>query len=354
MASELIGQKEAEAPRTKISEIYVRGKWVAAPALVVDDKSIVVRGKWLKTAVIRSEEWLETEVQDPERCIRLLRMQGSPVGRADIFTFTQMPTQTTPKYDYPMEWDSVAAIRLVSLKEWWEGLPQATRKNVRRSQKRGVVVTVKQFDDGVVAGLVAINNESPVRQGERNVQYGKTFEQVKKDHSSFLDRSDIVCAYFGHELVGFLKMVYRGKVASILNLLPSARHDDKRPANALISEAVELCAAKGVSHLTYGMFNYGNKHDSPLREFKIRNGFGEILVPRYYVPLTTWGAVCMKLRLHRGLIGILPHKVITAGIRARAQLYEVKRLISRCSSMLEQPNRIRQMGRSNPPAGSKL
>ena len=92
MASELIGQKEAEAPRTKISEIYVRGKWVAAPALVVDDKSIVVRGKWLKTAVIRSEEWLETEVQDPERCIRLLRMQGSPVGRADIFTFTQMPT----------------------------------------------------------------------------------------------------------------------------------------------------------------------------------------------------------------------------------------------------------------------
>ena len=121
-----------------------------------------------------------------------------------------------------------------------------------------------------------------------------------------------------------MKIVYRGEVASILNFLPKASHDDKRPANALVAKAVELCAAKGVSYLTYGMFNYGNKHDSPLREFKIRNGFGEVLVPRFYVPLTGWGALCMKLQLHRGALGILPHRVITLGVAARAKWNNVK------------------------------
>jgi hypothetical protein len=79
-----------------------------------------------------------------------------------------------------------------------------------------------------------------------------------------------------------------------------------------------------VKYVTYGLFNYGNKHDSPLREFKIRNGFGEILVPRYYVPLTAWGAVCMKLKIHRGLLGILPHRVITLGLAARARWNKIR------------------------------
>jgi hypothetical protein len=55
-----------------------------------------------------------------------------------------------------------------------------------------------------------------------------------------------------------------------------------------------------------------------LREFKIRNGFKEILIPRYFVPITAWGRVCLKANLHRGLIGILPHSVISVGVRVRA------------------------------------
>src|SRR5438876_138550 len=119
-----------------ISEIYVRGKWVAVPALVVDGKTIAVRGGWLKTAVVRSEEWLETEVENPDRCITELKRQQPNGERADIFTFMQKLPATLPKYKYPMEWDSVAAIHLVSFKEWWKSLPQATRKNVRRAEKR--------------------------------------------------------------------------------------------------------------------------------------------------------------------------------------------------------------------------
>lgn len=344
-----------ERTQPKVSntmEISLKGTWVRVPTLEVEDKSIVVTGRIVRRAVVHDEEWLQSDLKDPENCIRQLKQQRSDALYADIFTFSQKLPITTPRFSYHLEWDSVAAIRLISFKDWWEKLPQETRKNVRRAQKRGVVVRVTPFDDQLVKGIVEVNNDTPVRQNVRFAHYGKTFEQVKKDHSAFVDRSDFICAYVGDELTGFLKIVYRGDIASILQLLPKSSHSDKRPANALVARAVELCEAKGISHLTYGMFNYGNKGDSPLREFKVRNGFEEILVPRYYVPLTKWGKTCMKLNLHRGLHGILPHRVITIGVNLRARLYDLQRRTGRCSSMPEQPNSIRQTECSNPPAGS--
>ncbi len=257
-----------------------------------------------------------------------------------------------PQYPYAMEWESVAAIHVTGFKDWWESLPQETRKNVRRSQKRGVVVQVRKFDDELLRDMHALNNDSPVRQGKVFTHYGKTLEQTARDKVDHLERSDYVCAYFEKELIGVLKLVYRGEIASILTFLPKASHSDKRPANAIISKAVEICEEKGLSYLTYGMFNYGNKRHTPLREFKIRNGFGEVMVPRFYLPLNAKGAVCVKLKLHRGLIGLLPHGVITVLVNVRAKLYNF--YLSRCSSTSERPNRTRQMERSIPPAGSKL
>ena len=272
-------------------EISVKGQWVKVPALDMDGKQIISRGNWLKTAVVHDETWLETELENPELCVKKLGDKGSHGLRADIFSFTQKPSGTAPKYSYPVEWDSVAAIRLPSFKDWWEKLPQEARKNVRRSQKRGVTIKVKSFDDDLIGGISDVNNDSATRQGVRNTYFGKTIDQVRRDYSAFVDRSDFVCAYLGDEMVGFLKIVYRKETASIINLTPKPSHSDKRPANALVAKAVELCEQKGVSVITYGMFNYGNKRDSPLREFKVRNGFEEILVPRYYVPLTSWGTL---------------------------------------------------------------
>lgn len=335
-------------------EISVKGKWVRVPTFDIRGKKIAVKGRWVKVAYIHDEWWLETELEDTGACVKRLKEQRSVGLKADIFTFTQKMPGSLPKYQYAIEWDSVAAARTASFKDWWEKLPQESRKNVRRSQKRGAVVVVKSFDDDLVRGIVGVNNDSPTRQGVPNAHYGKTFDQVKKDHSSFLERSDFICAYFENELIGFLKIVYKGDVAAILNLAVKASHNDKRPANALIAKAVELCETRGVSYLTYGMFNYGNKRDSPLREFKSRNGFEEALTPRFYIPLTGWGKLSMKIGLHRGLLGILPHSVITFGVNARARWYNFRQFISRCSSMLERPNRIRQTECSNPPAGSKL
>lgn len=333
-------------------EISVKGKWINVPALRVDENVLIVKGKRVKTAVIEAEEWLETEIASPEACVRALKEQRSGGLRADIFAFSQKIPDAKPRYSYVLNWDSYAYVHVTRFDDWWTKLPQETRKNVRRSQKRGVTITVREMDDALVEDLVDLNNDSPIRQGKRFTHYGKTFEQVKKDQMSFLDRSDYICAYVEEELVGVLKLVYRGDSASILTLLSKPSHADKRPSNALLAKAVELCEAKGVPYLVYGKLNYGNKKDSSLRDFKIRHGFEEILLPRYYVPLTLWGSLCVKLGVHRGLIGVLPPGVIAAGVSVRGRCYSLWQVIRRCSSTVERSNRNRQTERSSPPAGS--
>ena len=331
-------------------EISVRGKWVRVPAFEFSDKTIVVRGKWIKVARIHDEPWLESELKDPVGCLEGLR-RWKP--QADVFTFAQMPPGRPAEYPYHQELDSIAVVRLNGFEAWWEALPQETRKNVRRAERRGVRVEIKAFDDDLVREITKLNDSSSVRQGRRYTHYGKSFEQVKRDHLSFLDRSEFLCAYFENILIGYIKLVYRGKIASILNILTDEAHSDKRPANALMKLAVERCAQRGLTHLTYGFFHYGNKRDTSITQFKVRHGFEEALVPRYFVPLTARGRICISLGLHRGLLGILPNSVLTKGVALRAKWYTVSEwFASRCSSTPERSNSNRQMGRSIPPAGS--
>lgn len=308
-------------------EISVLGEWCTVPALNVNGTAIIVDRKWPRIARVVDEEWLEDELQNPGLCVQALKQKDTPRAlRADIFTFAQKLPLTTPKYPFHMEWDSLAAIRLTSFKDWWENLPQESRKNARRSQKRGVEVRVREFDDDLVREIVELSKDSPIRQGKRFTHYGKSFEQVKKDQSTHLGRCDFICAYAEKELIGLLKVVYRRDVASVLIFLPKASQQDKRPANALMAKMVEVCEAKGISYLTYGMFNYGNKRKSSLLEFKIRNGFEEILVPRFYVPLTVWGELSLRLGLHRGIVGLLPSAVLNLAVRAREKWYTMRRL----------------------------
>lgn len=333
-------------------EVRVKGRWIAVPAVNFDGKKLIATGKWLRTAKVRGEEMMEKELENPEACVNKLKDEASAALKADIFTFTQKIPETHPKYFYHVEWESVAAIHLTSFREWWEGLPQETRKNVRRSQKRGVTVRTNEFNDDLIQAIRQVNDESPLRQGMRNGYFGKTHEETKKLYGEFKGRCDFICAYFGDELIGFLHLVFRGEVASILNLTTKPSHFDKRPANALMAKMVELCEAKSISHISYGLYNYGNKRDHPLRTFKIRNGFREILMPRFFVPLNSWGRLCMRARFHRGLLGILPHSVITFAAGARSLMYNFAAFMSRCSLTTEQPNSYRRMERSSPPAGS--
>jgi hypothetical protein len=335
------------------TEISLRGRWIRVPSIDVSSKTIAVTGNRLKIARISDEEWLDSDVQDPEFCIQRLREARSHGLRADIFTFTQQLPETSPRYQFHTEQDRIAALRITSFNHWWEKLPQEGRKNVRRAEKRGVVMSVRPLDDDLIRGIVGVNNDTPMRQGIPYIHYGKTFEQVQKDRASFPGRSEYICAHLGTELIGFAKIVYRAASASIIQFLPKQSHADKRPANALLAEIVKRCAERGVPWLVYGMLEYGNKSDSSLAEFKMRNGFEEVLMPRYYVPLTIWGKICMSAGAQRGKIGMLPPKVIAIVVGARSKYYQFKQK-GRCSLMAEQPKSNRQMGCSNPPAGSSL
>lgn len=302
-------------------EVRTKGRWIRIPAIMVGDDTLIATGKRLRIARIRGEEMRAKAIEAPELYLESIK-ENRQILKADIFTFAQKLPATEPRYSYRMEGESIAAITLITFKQWWERLPQESRKNVRRSQKRGVILSIRSLTSDVVEGIRGVNDDSPMRQGVKNAYYGLTSEETVKRYGEFEGRCDFICAYSGEEMIGFLHLVYREDVAAILNLTVKPSQLDKRPANALVAKAVEICESRGISYITYGNYNYGNKRDSSLREFKIRNGFEEILVPRYYVPLTVWGKLCIGMNLHRGLIGILPPSVISVGLRARIMWYK--------------------------------
>jgi len=98
-------------------------------------------------------------------------------------------------------------------------------------------------------------------------------------------------------------------------------HADKRPTNALLAKAVEICCEQRAAYLVYGKYVYGRKENSPVTEFKRRNGFVRLDYPRYYVPLTRRGALAIRCRLHRGLAPLLPERVTDWFLAARAAIY---------------------------------
>ena len=313
---------EGQAMEENTATISHKGKWVKVPAALTNGGTVVVTGRWIKVAAIQDEYWAESELEDPESCIRSLEEHRSRGFKADIFTFAQKLPNITPKYPYPIEWDNVAAIRLSSFEEWWQRLSQETRRNVRTSAKRGVVTRITEFNEGLIRGIMEINNESPIRQARPFHHYGKDFDAVRKDYLSFLERSEFIGAYLQDELIAFMKIVYMGEVAAIMQILSKTRHYDKRAANALIAKAVEHCAKKKCSYLTYIRYRYGKKRKSPLTEFKRRNGFVEIPIPRFYFPLTAKGKISLALKLHRSLVEILPERLIYVLLDLRRKWYE--------------------------------
>ena len=48
---------------------------------------------------------------------------------------------------------------------------------------------------------------------------------------------------------------------TILPILALNAHHDKRPMNALLAKAMEVCVQKGVGWFVYGNYIYGNKKD---------------------------------------------------------------------------------------------
>jgi hypothetical protein len=167
---------------------------------------------------------------------------------------------------------------------------------------------------------MSIYDESPIRQGRPFWHYQKGFNAVKLDNETFLERSEFLGAFLGDELIGFLKVVFVDRIARLMQILAKDAHRDKRPMNALVAKAVQLCEARGCSHLVYGNYQYSQGPDG-LTAFKSRNGFEEILVPRYYLPITAWGCLALRLNLHHGPKALIPDFIQRSFKQLRASFF---------------------------------
>jgi len=301
----------------QLVEIRIRGKDVLVPSVEIDGREIVVTGSLLKVAGFRDEELVQgTLVANPTEYIQRLQSAGL---KADVFCFPQAIDEPTPRFGYPFDLDNVAAADTRDFNRWWESLPQESRKNARRAAKRGVTVGAAVLDDNFVKGIKRIYDESPVRQGMKFWHYGKDLDRVRLENATYLDRSEFIGAYHEGELIGFMKWVYVDKIARIMQILSMSAHYDKRPMNAMLAKAVEICHQKGAHYLIYSKFTFGNKTVSQLSDFKRRNGFSKLEFPRYYAPLTVKGSIAVRLGLHRGLLGMLPPGAVGFLWRVRAK-----------------------------------
>jgi hypothetical protein len=291
-------------------------------ALRFDNRELVIRGTLCRVAHLDADDY--KFLDDPEPVLTELRTSKM---RIDLFTFLQQLPETSPKYPYPFEMDNLAVLSVSTFEHWWtKQVDNKTRNMARKAEKKGVVVREAPFDEVLVTGIREIYNESPVRQGRRFPHYGKSLETVWNMSKTYGDSSVFIGAFDGEKMIGFIKLTIddSGIQAGIMHILSMLRYKEKAPTNALLVQAVRSCADRGVSHLVYSKFAYGKKLRSSLSDFKERNGFQRVDMPRYFVPLTSWGSRAFAMGLHRPIVDRVPENLAAKLRELRSSWYRRK------------------------------
>ena len=85
-----------------------------------------------------------------------------------------------------------------------------------------------------------------------------------------------------------------------------------------------MCAKLEVPFLVYEHFTYGNKVGDSLSHFKEVNGFQRVDVPRYYIPLTGFGRLALRIGLHHRIAERVPESLSAKIRELRRAWYESK------------------------------
>jgi hypothetical protein len=288
--------------------------------LRLENRNVIVQGRFCRVAEVEGEGY--KFLADPVAAIAALRGSNT---RADLFTFLQELPETSPKYQYPFEWDNFAVLPISTFDQWWsKHIGFKARNKAKQAEKKGIMIREVPFDDALVRGIWKVYNEVPVRQGRRFPHFGKSLEAVRSMSETFLDSSVFIGAFDGDKLIGFIKLTLNDArtQAGLMHILSLISYRDKAPTNALVAQVVRSCADRGVTRLVYANFAYGKKSRSSLSDFKERNGFQRVEVPRYYVPLSPWGAVAFRLGLHRRLAEQMPEAVAAKLRELRSRWYQ--------------------------------
>jgi hypothetical protein len=149
---------------------------------------------------------------------------------------------------------------------------------------------------------------------------------VRRMSATFPDSSIFIGAYYEGKLIGFIKLTLDDEKtqAGIMHIVSMIQHRDKAPTNALVAQAVQSCADRGIPYLVYANFAYGKKQRSSLSDFKERNGFGRVELPRYYVPLTGIGWAALRLGLHHRFFDRIPGPVAAKCLELRTSWYRYR------------------------------
>jgi hypothetical protein len=273
----------------------------------VCDRHIKVEGRLLRLAQPHGDRY--RFLDDPAAVVNALRQCGT---RVDLFSFAQRLPETKPMYTYPMEWDNYAVLPISTFENWWtHQIGFKARNKAKQAEKKGVSLRETPFDEVLVKGIWEIYNECPIRQRRRFPHYGKNIETVTREEATFPESSIFIGAYYADKLIGFVKIVAdeTGTQAGLMNIVSMIRHRDKAPQNALVAQAVRACASRGIQFLVYSRFAYGKKQRDSLSDFKERNGFKRVDLPRYHVPLTRLGWLALRLGLHHRLTERIPESL---------------------------------------------
>ena len=290
--------------------------------LKFDNRELVIGGRLCRIAHLDAEDYKFPE--DPEPVIDALRRSKV---RIDLFTFLQKLPDTTAKYPYPHEMDNMAVLPVTTFEHWWtKQIGFKARNKAKQAEKKGISIREVPFDENLARGIWEIYNECPVRQGRRFPHFGKSLQAVHAMSATYLDSSVFIGAFDGEKLIGFIKLTINetGTQAGIMHIISMLQHRDKAPTNALVAQAVRSCADRGIAYLVYSKFAYGKKLTSSLSEFKERNAFARIDIPRYYVPLTRWGSLALAMGLHRKIADRLPESLAEKIRKLRRNWYQLR------------------------------
>lgn len=271
-----------------------------------------VQGRLVRIARLDGEKF--TYPIDPQEMVEGLRRCGE---RIDLYTFLQKLPTTVPVYPYYIEYDNLAVLPITTFDNWWtRQIDGKTRNMVRRAEKKEITIREIPFSEELLRGIVEIHNETPVRQGKRFPHYGMDLDGARRYAGTFLDRSIFIGAFVDESLIGFIKLVVDESRthACVINIIAMLQHRDKAPTNAMIAQAVRSCADRHIAYLVYEHFAYGKKKADSLSRFKEVNGFRRMDLPRYYIPVTGFGRVALRLGLHHRAADYVP-EVIAAKLR---------------------------------------
>ena len=282
--------------------------------MLVNGREVVLSGRVPRIARLSHEyDWLE----DPRGFARQILDTNR---EADIFCFLMRPGLEHPSCELPQSVESISVIPLTTYECWWKKqINDKTRNMIRKSQKTGVEVRLVDFTDEFVWGIKDIYDESPLRQGKPFRHYGKDFATVKKEHITFLERSQFIGAYHDNRLIGFVKLVHDEGLSHLMQIISKKQYHRLAPTNALLAMAVEICAQRKVQYLHYGLWSKRG-----LGDFKRHNAFECLNLRRYYIPLNWRGKLLLKLNLHRNLSDQMPAWLTEYLVKLRAKLYTLQ------------------------------